>query len=47
LVLNQLNSNNLDNAEAIERYTGIDVVVFNKENQNDFIVATLALVKQG
>mgnify|MGYP006421519643 FL=1 len=47
LVLNQLNSNNLDNAEAIERYTGIDVVVFNKEKQNDFIVATLALVKQG
>jgi len=45
LVLNQMTSNNLDNAQAIRRYTEVNVVVFNKDNQDDFVKAALNLVK--
>ncbi len=45
LVLNQMNNNNLDNAQAIGRYTQTKVVVFNKDNQSDFVKMVLDLVK--
>ena len=45
LVLNQMSNNNLDNAQAIGRYTQTKVVVFNKGNQSDFVKMVLDLVK--
>lgn len=45
LVLNQMNNNSLDNAQAIGRYTQTKVVVFNKGNQSDFVKMVLDLVK--
>lgn len=45
LVLNQMNDNDLDNAQAIRRYTEAKVVVFNKDNQGDFAKVVLDLVK--
>ncbi|TEU20706.1 MAG: dethiobiotin synthase [Gammaproteobacteria bacterium] len=46
LVLNQMSANNLDNVQAIQAYTDTGVVVFNKDNEDDFIKTALALVEQ-
>ncbi len=45
LVLNQMVVNNLDNDKALRNYTDIDVVVFNKDNINDFNAKVLALTQ--
>jgi hypothetical protein len=46
LVLNQMSANNLDNAQAIQTYTDTQVVVFHKENKDEFAKTALALVEQ-
>ena len=46
LVLNQMSVNNLDNAQAIQAYTNTKVVVFHKDNQDEFVKTVLALVEQ-
>jgi dethiobiotin synthetase len=46
LVLNQMSVNNLDNAQAIQAYTSTNVVVFHKDNQDEFAKTALALVEQ-
>ena len=46
LVLNQMSVNNLDNAQAIQAYTSTKVVVFHKDNQDEFAKTVLVLVKQ-
>ncbi len=43
LVLNQIQANNLNNAEAISRYTDVPVVVFDENFDDSF----LRLIKQG
>jgi len=45
IILNQMSNNNLDNAQAIRRYTETEVVVFNKDNQGALVSAVLNLVK--
>jgi len=47
LVLNQMSVNNLDNAQAIQAYTDAKVVVFHKDNQDEFVKTALMLVEQG
>ncbi len=47
LVLNQMSANNLDNAQAIQTYTDVKVVVFHKDNQDEFVKTALMLVEQG
>ena len=46
LVLNQMSVNSLDNAQAIQAYTNTKVVVFHKDNQDEFAKTALALVEQ-
>jgi hypothetical protein len=41
-----MSMNNLDNAQAIQAYTNIKVVVFHKDNQDEFAKTVLALVEQ-
>lgn len=43
LVLNQIQANSLNNAEAISRYTEVPVVVFDENFDDNF----LRLIKQG
>jgi len=44
LVLNQMSANNLDNAKAIQAYTDVRVVVFHKDNRDEFSKTVLMLV---
>lgn len=44
LVLNQVTSNNLNNAQALKAYTEVEVVVFNKSKLNDFNTKVIALI---
>ena len=45
LVLNQISTNNLNNAQAIQAYTDVRVVVFNKDNEDGFAKTILELVE--
>jgi len=44
LVLNQMSANNLDNVQALQTYTDVKVVVFHKDNQDEFVKTALMLV---
>lgn len=44
LVLNQITPNGLGNAEALKAYTGVEVVVFNRDRIDDFNAKVTALI---
>jgi len=45
LVLNQISTSNLNNAQAIQAYTDVRVVVFHKDNEEGFTKTILELVE--
>lgn len=44
LVLNQMTTNNLDNAQALSAYTDVKIMVFNERLENEFAKAVSALI---
>jgi dethiobiotin synthetase len=47
LVLNQIKSNSLENAQAISQYTDTSVVTFNRNNVAEFFNKVRLLIQQG